>query len=188
MPPFEDGRIVGKAEAIAKGPERERDAESVRQEIERFRGRILSAAYGLERELDGLIVWHLFGLRQDGKAGFFDEHILQSLGLERKVRLARLIAADWHDEEVDTERISIRIARAKTYRDRVAHWPTSLQPLTVEGRTVDFRVRMGKGNVSVVLDARTQAEWLAEIDEAIAGIRALATGIEELEKLRSGDE
>jgi hypothetical protein len=133
--------------------------------------------------LDALIVWHLFLNRQDGMAAFFEENILRDLGLERKVKLARNIAKHWFDEEIDTEKLVRAIAKAKSYRDRIAHWPTRLQPLKIKnGRIVDFRVHMEKGDSTTVLDVNVQNGWLTEIAEARAGLKVLVNKIYELAK------
>ena len=81
-------------------------------------------------------------------AGIFEEDILHggSLGLERKVRLARSIADEWlYDEDDDVAGFGRAIGMAKSYRDQVAHWPTHLQPLeNEEGCMVDYAAFMEK--------------------------------------------
>lgn len=177
MAHFEDGWIDRRnSQLILQPPQHERDAETVRKEVEGFRGQVLSRAYCLERLLDTVIIWHLFLDRQDGMALFFEENILQDLGLERKIKLVHRIANYWSPEDIDILLLRTRVTRSKSYRDRVAHWPTRLEPLTTKnGEVLDYIVYLEKGNVSELLDSKAMSEWLAEMDAACSDMKALIT-------------
>jgi hypothetical protein len=188
MYPFEDGWIDARsAERVDGSLVHERDADTVRRDIEGFRGKVLSASYGLERKLDALIIWHLFRNREDGMAAFFEDNFLKDLGLERKVRAVQRIAKFWNPDDVETGDFARRLAKAKSYRDRVAHWPTRLQPLTMEdGRVADYRVHLleGKNGESVILDTQVQSDWLAEIEVVTADLESLVDDVRRI--ARSG--
>lgn len=180
---FDDGRIdrtrlARSASAVAT----EVSADDVRQEIDTFRGRVLSAAYALGRRLDALMLWHLFGTRQDGSAAFFERSILDTLGLDRKVKISCDVAQEWSDEEDDEGWIAV-LPRAKQYRDRVAHWPAWLQPLeTLDGRAAGFLAHMEKGSQAYPLTGAIQQQWLETIAAATAGVEATTARIAEFWK------
>jgi hypothetical protein len=99
---FDDGWVDTKnAKHLEALPAQERDLEMVRRETESFSGKMLSAAYGLERRLDTLIVWHLFLCGQDGRAAFFEDNILRDIGFERKVRLVRNVTSGYALDDLD---------------------------------------------------------------------------------------
>lgn len=191
MRAFEDGWVDERSPKRVTGVvERPRTADEVRRETDAFRGRVLSLTYNLERLVDALIVWHLFRDRDDGTAAVFEEDILYggSLGLERKVRLARTIATEWLcDEEDDLGGFSRGIASAKAYRDQVAHWPTRLQPFEDEdGCVVDYVAFIEKGGASTMLSSEVMAEWLDNIQEASTRTQAIIDRI--TNHIRSGLE
>lgn len=178
MRAFEDGWIDERSLKRAASPvESPRTADEVRREVEGFRGRVLSLTYNLERLIDALIVWHLFRDRDDGMASVFEEDILHggSLGLERKVRLARAIAEEWlYDQDDDVVGYGRAIVSAKSYRDQVAHWPTRLQPLEVEsGCVVDYVAFIEKGRTSTMLTSEVMTDWLATVEEASSKTQAI---------------
>lgn len=87
MHSFEDGRIDHSSLRRYQGQESKlRPPDDVRSEVDAFRGRVISLAYGLERQIGALILWHLFRDRDDGTAGEFKETVLYGggLGLEKK--------------------------------------------------------------------------------------------------------
>jgi hypothetical protein len=188
MYPFEDGWIdVSRAEAVGLVPDLSRDAALVRRQTDGFRGRILSEAYSLERSLNRLILWHLFRDRDDGTAAFFENNILleSGFGLERKVSLVCKIAEHWAIDEEDAHSFRVGLRKVKLFRDRVAHWPTWLQPLTApDGQTVDYRVHITKGSETYALTEQEQTEWLMRIREVIGTVDELTDRIQEW--LRSG--
>jgi hypothetical protein len=177
MRPFEDGWIDERStETLPRHDGPIREPAILREEIERFRGRVLSKAYALERHLDAMIVWHLFRDRQDGMAAFFEDHILQEggVGFGRKASLARKIAAHWAEDSDEAAMVGSAVGRAKDFRDRVAHWPVKLQPLrTPDGVTVDYRVHIVKGESVFVLGPQEQDAWLSAIEEADSLVRIL---------------
>ena len=189
MRAFEDGWIDKRShkQLIGELSER-RTAEEVRGEVEAFRGRVISRVYNLERLIDALIVWHLFRDRDDGMAAIFEEDILfgGSLGLDRKVRLARKIAAHWlGNGEEDLTGFDDAITSAKMYRDCVAHWPTRLLPiLDSQDETVDYLVSIEKGGSSTLLTSEAILSWLRTIEEAILQTQKVIDCI--TESVRSG--
>ena len=161
----------------------------VREEVERFRGCVLSKAYALERQIDVMILWHLFRDRQDGMAAFFEDNILQDgVGFGRKVSLARKIAEDWADDSEKAAQIGSLVSRAKEYRDRVAHWPVKLCPIvTPDDVTVDYRPRITKGKATFALGPSEQDVWLAVMDEAAAAILVLIARIRDFSRSEFAD-
>jgi hypothetical protein len=191
MRAFKDGWVDERSrKRVASPVDQPRTLDEVRREVDGFRGRVLSLTYDLERLVDALIVWHLFRDREDGMAAVFEEDILYggSLGVERKVRLARTIAEEWlYDEEDDPGEFCRAIALAKSYRDQVAHWPTRLQPSENEaGCVVDYVAFIEKGATSTMLTSDTMTEWLGTIEKASMSTQAIIDRI--IQHTRAGLE
>lgn len=187
---FDDGRVDARRAVTVDEQHTDRGTpEALRAEIDAFRGRVLSAAYALERRLDALIVWHLFGDRQDGAAGFFEENILHEggFGLERKVRVARKIAAEWHWEGDEEQSWESSLTAAKRYRDRVAHWPMWLQPCVLPtGETIGYRAHLEKGDESYAMDEGQRRSWIEELESCTRAIETTISRV--IEHRRSGLE
>ncbi|MBY3195163.1 hypothetical protein [Rhizobium laguerreae] len=164
-PPF-DGWINSRS-AVAVPEMTElmpREAGTVLDAVNLFRGRILSTAYELEHKLDRAILWHLFRHRQDGLAAFFEDNILRenSFGLDRKIRVVTKAALDWMD--VDEHKVFAgALFDAKERRNILAHWPVWLQPLLGrDGEIVDYRPHLTKGEKTLTIDDSDQTVWLED--------------------------
>jgi hypothetical protein len=180
-----DGWVFEKSAIPADTATRPQTAAGILAEISTFRGAMLSGAYAVERALDRLILWHLFRNRRDGTARFFEEHILANgrFGLATKVGVAVKIAEEWHWEEAPTDDLRRAVINAKDYRDRVAHWPVWLQPLTdIHGDHICYRAFISKGGRSVLLDTETRKDWLDVISLAAELCENLSERIHELSK------
>lgn len=159
----------------------QRTPEEALAELARFRGEMLSKSYAIERQLDALVVWQLFGTRTDEGVAFFEQHILDSsaFGLQLKTKLASLILRDWDFlEDVDVREAARQLSDSKSRRDRVAHWPVVLLPVRLpDGRVVDFVPLMSKGKESYRLTPDEQATWLREADAAETALRVVSRAI-----------
>lgn len=97
------------------------------------------------------------------------------------MRLAHKIAEYCaFEEEFDVVRYKTLVTEAKSIRDRVAHWPTRLQPLVDPSDTpVDYIPHLEKGNLSFALTSALRDEWLTTNSDSSVITKTIARQIDE---------